>query len=422
VNPVRFLNQTPIANVVARLRPGMTVYVPGIGGESLAFHAALQADPDAAAGVRFVGVHFPGINRCDYLGLHAQARQRAYFMQPSLRAGLRDERVELLPLDYPGIFQDLNQLPIDIAIAQVTPPDASGMCSLGPCADFLPAVWKNARVRVAHINPTLTAARSSFAVDASEIDVAFEAEAPVVQYESGALTTAQQRHASLIANLVRDGDTVECGIGKLPSAILAALRAHRRLRIHSGLVPSQVVDLVDCGAIHGEAAVQAGVALGNLDFYRRVGADETFFFRPVNETHDILRIAAIPQFCAINSAVEVDLFGQVNVDSINGRLVAGVGGLPAFVSGSRLSPLGRSIVALPATSENERHSRIVAAFGTRSVVALPRHEADYIVTEYGAAALHGLSMHERARALIAIAAPQFREELERAWHSIAERL
>jgi acyl-CoA hydrolase len=413
-------NLTSAADLVSRLRPGMTVYVPGMSGESLAFYAALMTNAEAAAGVRFVGVHFPGINFSDYVNLHPQTRQRAYFMQPALRAGLVDERVELLPLDYPGIFGDLHKhVPVDIAIAQVAPPDQGGLCSLGPCLDFLPAVWNHARLRFGHINPRFPRTRSSFAVRVTDFDAVFEEDADLVQYDSGELNPAQRRLAVMVANLVRDGDTIECGVGKLPAAILEALNAHCNLRIHSGMVASQITGLIDCGAVGGKAAIQAGVALGGADFYQRVGEDDRFFFRPVNETHDILRIAATPRFCAINSAVEVDLFGQVNADSINGRLVAGVGGLPAFVSAARLSLDGRSIIVLPATTDNEAHSRIVAAFAKGSAVAIPRHDADYVVTEYGVAALRGLALHARARALIAIAAPQFREELDRAWHGIA---
>ena len=140
------------AEIVAGLKPGMTVYVPGVSGESLAFYEALKAEPARAAGVRFVGAHFPGINRSDYLGLHAEARQRSYFMLPGLRAGFADGRAELLPLDYPGIHRDLSEhVEIDLAIAQLTPPDAAGQCSTGLSADFLPAVWAKARRRIAHI-------------------------------------------------------------------------------------------------------------------------------------------------------------------------------------------------------------------------------------------------------------------------------
>ena len=412
---------TSASNLVTCFEPGITVYVQGLSGESLPLYRALQANPGAAAGVRFVGVHFPGINRSDYLGLHPSAQQRAYFMLPGLRDALLSERTELLPLDYPGIFSDLAEhVRIDIAIAQVAPPDAHGICSLGPCVDFLPAVWRKAGLRIAHINPRLPPTRSSFAVHESDFDAVFEEDAELLTYDGGEPSPALQRHAALIANLVRDGDTIECGIGKLPAAVLAALSSHRGLRIYSGLVTAHAGMLVDCGAIRGDGAIQAGVALGDEDWYRRTSTDATFYFRPVNETHDVRRIAEIRNFCAINSAVEVDLLGQVNADYVRGRLIAGVGGLPAFASGARLSAGGRSIIALPATTDDAVRSRIVPLLTPGCSVAIPRHQADYVVTEHGVAELRHLPLHARARALIAIAAPQFREDLERAWSDVSK--
>ncbi|WP_420467667.1 acetyl-CoA hydrolase/transferase family protein [Panacagrimonas sp.] len=408
--------------VVAALKPGMSVFVPGMSGESLAFAEALRARPEAAAGVRFVGVHFPGINTTDYLGLHPEARQRAYFMTPRLRPGLADGRAEFLPLDYPGIFRDLSEhVTVDLAIAQVSPPDAAGICGLGASCDFHPAIWARARRRIAHINPSLPRTRSAFVVRGSDFDAAFEAPQPLLTYDAGVPDTAMLKHGARVAALVQDGDTLEFGVGKLQAAILASLRSHRRLRVWSGMVSPPVLGLLDSGAIRGRGSVQAGVALGDAAFYERVGRDPAFLLRPVNETHDVRRIARIRSFCAINSAVEVDLFGQVNADSIGSKLVAGVGGLPSFVAGASLSRGGRSIIALPATTEDARRSRIVPKLGA-GFTALPRHTADHVVTEHGVASLRGLTLHARARALIDIAAPAFRQTLAQQWDEIARAL
>lgn len=414
---------TTAAQVVAGLTPGMTVFVPGVSGESLAFAAALRANPEACAGACFVGMHFPGINHTDYLGLHPTARQRAYFMGPKLRAGLADGRAELLPLDHPGIFHDLaHHGEIDLAIAQVTLPDADGLCSLGLSSDFHPAAWGRAKRRVLHINPQLPRTRGSFAVNMRDVDAHFEhAETPLL-FDGGAPDEAMLQHGRLVAELVRDGDTLEFGIGKLQAGILAALNGHRDLRIWSGMVTPPVLGLLDGGSIEDrDGSVQVGVALGDVAFYDRVGRDPAFYFRPVSETHDVRRIAALDRFCAINSAVEVDLFGQVNADSIRGKQVAGVGGLPPFAAGALLSPGGRSIIALPAATEDGRHTRIVAKLGA-GFTAIPRHGADYVVTEHGAASLRGLSIHARAKAMIEIAAPAFRDSLTQQWGEIAAQL
>lgn len=410
--------------VIARFKPGMTVFVPGMSGESLALYEALKKSPDAANGVRFVGVHFPGINRSDYLGLHPAARQRSCFMLPGLRGGLMDGRAELLTIDYPAVFRDLESLApqIDIAFAQLSPPDAKGECSLGVSADFHAAVWARARQRIAHVNPRLPRTRGSFTVRYADLDAVFELEQELLTYDGGTPNDAMRAHGALVAGLVRDGDTLEFGVGKLQAGILGALSGHRNLRVWSGMASTPVLDLLDRGVIAGKEAISIGVALGDRALYERAAADETFCFRPVSETHDVRRIAAIPRFVAINSGVEVDLFGQVNADSMNGRLVAGVGGLPAFVAGASLSEGGRSIIALPAATDDGKYSRIVPRLSGSGLVALPRHTADLVVTEHGVADLRGLDVQARARVLIAVAAPSMRDSLAAAWRELSRSL
>ena len=189
--------------VVSRLRPGMTVFIPGVSGESLPFHEALLRDPERAAGVTFVGVHFPGINRTDYLALHPTTRQRAYFMSPAMRAALSNGRVDLMPLDYPGIIRDLEQnVSVDIAVAQVSPPDERGFCSLGASYDFLPSVWHQARVRVAHVNPRLPRTKGSYAVRIEDCHLAFECEAAIPTLEGEPVDDESMRHANLVATQI----------------------------------------------------------------------------------------------------------------------------------------------------------------------------------------------------------------------------
>lgn len=409
--------------VVASQKPGISVYIPGVSGESLAFYHALKDNPEASNGVRFIGAHFPGINQSDYLGIHPQARQRSYFMLPGLRQGFADGRAELLPLDYQGIYRDLaNMQDIDIAIVQVTPPDKDGLCSLGPCQDFIPAVWSRARTRVAHINAALPRTRGAFNVRWEDIDIACEAHWDMVTYDNGQPTELQSQIAANVTPLVRDGDTIELGIGKVQSAIISALTSHQRLKVYSGMVMEPILELIEAGVISGPESIQIGVALGSSSFYQRTAEDVSFYYRPVSDTHDPCKIGRIPSFCAINSAVEVDLFGQVNADCIRGRQLAGVGGLPNFVQGARMSKGGRSIVALPSMSDNGRFSRIVSALPSGCSAAITRQDADYVVTEYGVAALRGLSVHARAEALIAVAHPDRRDDLANAWSTMVAGL
>jgi acyl-CoA hydrolase len=411
------------AAAVDRLRPGMMVFVPGMSGESLTFFEELTRHPERADGSTFVGVHFPGINRSDYLGLNSNVRQRAYFMSPALREGLSTGRVDFLPLDYPGIVRDLERMRApDVAVAQASPPDTLGVCSLGVSQDFLPSIWHRAKSRILHINPRLPRTRGSFAVRASDCDVVFESDSAIPTLQDETPDAASLRLAALVAHLIKDGDTLQFGVGRLQAAVLGSLKNHRRLRVYSGMVSAPMTGLLDAGAIDGTGAIECGVALGNETFYRRLDRDPAFFFRPAAETHDIRRIAAIPNFCAINSALEVDLFGQVNVDCLNGRLVAGVGGLPAFAAGAQLSPGGRSIIVLAASGDKGRVSRIVCSVQSHPLIALPRHAADIVVTEYGVAQLRDRTLQQRAQALLSIAAPEFRDELAAQWRDVERRL
>lgn len=410
-----------LEQILDRFQPGMTVFVPGMSGESLALYEALRARPEAARGVRFVGAHFPGVNRSDYVGLHPEARQRGYFMLPAFRSA--GARAELVPVDYPGAFRDLSTLPpADIAIAQVSPPDELGRCSLGVCTDFHPAVWGQARQRIAHVNPRMPRTRGSFCIAYDALDAIFEVEHELLTYDGGSPNETMRAHAALVAGLVRDGDTLEFGVGKLPTGVLGALSNHRNLRVWSGMASTPVLELLDRGVIAGRQSLTVGAALGDRALYERAAKDDAFYFRPVSETHEVRRMAGIPRFVAINSAVEVDLFGQVNADAVNGRLAAGVGGLPAFVAGAALSDGGRSIIALPAATDDGRFSRIVARLSAPGVSAVSRHHADIVVTEHGVAQLRGLDIHSRARALIAIAAPAMRDSLSAAWAELAKAL
>jgi len=411
------------AAALKQLRPGANVFVPGVSGESLAFYEELVRDPSKAEGLTFVGIHFPGINRCDYLALHPGARQRAYFMSPALREGLSNGRVDLLPLDYPGIVRDLERIaPVDVAIAQVSAPNELGICNLGVSQDFLPSIWHRAKRRILHINPRLPRTRGSFSIRASDCDIAFESDSAIPTLQDDTPDAAALSLATLVAGLIEDGATLQFGVGRLQAAILGSLRNHRRLRVYSGMVSASVIGLMDSGAIDGAGAIQCGVALGDAAFYARIDRDPTFYFRPVVQTHDVRRIALIRKFCAINSALEVDLFGQVNVDSLNGRLLAGVGGLPAFAAGAQLSSGGRSIIVLAASGDKGRVSRIVCTSQSQPLIALPRHAADIVVTEYGVAHLRDHTVQQRARALISIAAPEFRGELAAQWRNVESRL
>lgn len=408
-----------MTRLIDALAPGTRVFVSTLSTESALLQDELRADPERARGVTFVGVQFPGIDRADYLCVHPQARQTAYFMTSAVRAGLSEGRAELLSLDYPGIARQLlGGPPVDVAIAQLTVPDAQGWCSPGLASDFMPLVWPRAARRVAHLNPRLPRINGSFRVHVSELDIAAEAEAPLLDFAESGCTDVESRIGGHVAKLVRDGDTLQFGIGSVPLALAGALGSHRRLRIHGGMVSGAVRTLWEAGAIDRDARITTGVVLGDgamRDFAARL---EPLWLTDVTRTHDVATISAIPRFVAINTAVEVDLFGQVNAERAGGVIQAGPGGLPAFAQGALASPGGRLLICLGATARKGGASRIVPALGDQALCTLPRFMADAVVTEHGVAELRGLSLDARANALIGIAAPQHRVDLAQAWERI----
>lgn len=412
------LQTASLSAVFKALHPGSTVFLSGISGESIAFREALARNPEAARDVRFVGVFFPGINRFAYADVQRGARQRAYFMTPELRGPMREGRVELVPADYGGIVKDLCEIDLDVAIVQCSEPDAHGNLSFGICHDFAAVGWRSAKRKVAHINPVMPRVGGCGSIRLDECDIVMEAEGPLVTYAESQPDEVMSQIGRRVAELVRDGDVVQLGVGKVASAVLAALSSHRGLRFRGGMVLEGMLPLVDGGVVRGVGAVVGGAALGSMDFYRRVSEDATFYLAPVTETHDPRINAELAGYITINGAIEVDLFGQINCETVAGRFVGGVGGMPDFVAAARLAPTGRVVFALPATAHSCRRSRIVPRLGSPGLVGAPRYNPDFVVTEYGVARLRGASVDERAEQLVSVAHPAFRDELADRWRAL----
>ena len=401
------------------LRPGAEVYTAGCAGHSLLFEAWLQQAPERSAGVRFTGVHIPTVNRFDFASLHPGARQRTIFLSAELRDSWLAGRVDYLPMSYSATYQWLSQeAEFDVALVQVAPPDENGQCSLGVAADFTPAAWPRAKRVLAHVNPRMPRTHGP-SIPWSRIDAAIEHDGPLLEAPDPAPDPAMDAVAERIVTLVPDRATLQLGLGRLQSAVLRALCGRRDLRLHTGMVSDGLLALIADGALApAPDAVVAGVALGSQALYDAVAGRVQF--REVGHTHDHGVLRAIPRLTAINSALSVDLLGQVNGDCLDGRQLSGIGGLPDFLRGARQAPQGRGIIALPAATPKGQ-TRIVPILAA-GPVSVTRLDADCVVTEHGIADLRHLDVHARARALIAIADPSHRESLERDWHGITQQL
>jgi acyl-CoA hydrolase len=408
-------------DVAGLLRPGMTVYIAGLAGESPLFAEALARNPERCAGIRFIGVWLPGFNRTDYAGLHSEARATAFFVGPELRTSFAAGAIDYVPISYFNIYRYLGACSIDLALLHVSPPDAESRVSLGIAQDFTPAVVSAAALKVAHINPEMPRTIGVGTLHIDELDYVVEVPCPL----PGTHDTVDpifRAIGSHLATLVQDGDTLEVGIGRVQS-VLAGLHDKRDLSFHTGAITDPLLGLEAAGALAlRNDAITTGVAWGSRALYDFIADQPRVRFAPVGWTHDVRNIATIERFVAVNSVVEVDLLGQANAEMIGGRQISSAGGLTDFMRGARLSPGGFSVIALAATAKGGQLSRIVPAFSPGTAVSVARGDVDYVVTEHGIADLRHAAVDARAEALIAIAAPQFRRDLHAHWQQRRDRM
>lgn len=402
----------------ALLAPGLQLYAPGVTGESSVIVDALRAAPEASDGVTYTGVWLPGINRVDYASLHPEARAEAYFMGPDQRPSFEAGRTQYFPLSYYQIYRRFLEGPApDMALLHLSSPDVDGRCSLGLANDFTPAILGRTPRLIAHINPAMPRTLGAAKVAYDDLEAVIEAETPLLTEPPDAATggggfEAIARHLS---GLVRDGDTLQVGIGRVQS-VLAEFADRRDLLVHAGIVGDGVMALARAGALADRpGAVTTGVAYGSPELYRFAAEDGRVRFAPVGYTHDTATLRAIPRLVAINSVIEIDLLGQANAESVDGRQISSAGGITDFLRGARLSDGGLPIVALQATAKRGSVSRIVPQLPAGAPVSVPRGDIGLVVTEYGIADLRDKSVDGRAEALIGIAAPDFRAGLTEAW-------
>jgi acyl-CoA hydrolase len=407
------------------LRPGdLASVLPG-GGLTLVSSCSADSDllaeevaaaGDALGAMDFSGIFVPSLNRSTWRA-GGQSRVTTFFLTPQLRA--EAGRVRFLPLCYEDILGFYRRERPAAALFMCSPPDAQGQCSFGTEVAFNAALWRDIPVRVAHVNPLMPRTPGDPGIPFKELTGWYEGEQPLRTMPGGdadAVSQAIGRHA---AGLIPDHATLQTGLGKIPDAVLGALSAHRGLRLHSGLIGDGVLALIRAGALAEGKSALVGVAIGSQALYDALG-DEHFQFRPVTVTHDAATLAAIDRLVTINSAMAVDLFGQVFAESTPGGFQSGPGGASDYARGARRSVGGLRIVALPASAKGA--SRIVAPGEGPGPVSLSRFDVDCVITEHGIADLRFKTHGQRAAALVAIAAPEHREALEIAWRDTARHI
>ncbi len=396
------------------LRPGMKVFVQSASGEPSHLIQELLIDPEACAGIEFLSCQIPGLNCQDFAGLHKEAASTSLFVTSQMTSSYRTGKVRFMPLAYSDMYRYLASVSVDIALIQVAPTARGARFSLGISVHFVPAILQNAKIVVAEINDELPKVGKSVQLDEARLDYILPTAHALPTLDAGQPSATIQEIGRHVATLVRDGDHVQFGIGKVPGAILNALGSHKDLICHGGLISDPVIDLHGEGALDPMSPMTCTSVIGTTRLYDWVRDRKDIRTCSVAYTHDARVMAGLKRFIAINSVLSVDLSGQANAETVNGRQLGGCGGLPDFVRGAHLSEGGRSILALPSTAGQGKISRIVLSL-QNEMASIPRTDADYVVTEHGVASLKHRSLSERVEALAAIAAPQFRDNLFDEW-------
>jgi acyl-CoA hydrolase len=346
-------------------------------------------------------------------------RHRALFIGPNARKAVEEDRADYVPVflsDVPHLFTS-GALRLDAVLVNATPPDSHGFCSLGTSVEAIHAAMRAARTVIVQFNRSMPRTLGESFIHISDIDLAVEVDVPPYEHPIGTIGDVERRIGAYVADLIPDGATLQLGIGAIPAATALFLRDKNDLGIHTEMFTDSVVDLVEAGAVTGNAKernrgkIVTAFMLGTKRLYDFAHDNPMVEMRSVDFTNDSAVIRSFRRMIAINSAIEVDLTGQVVADSIGKRVYSGVGGQMDFIRGAALAPEGRAIIALPSTAAGGTVSRIAATLQPGAGVVTTRAHVRTVVTEYGVAELFGKSIDERAEALIAIAHPDFREEL-----------
>lgn len=354
-------------------------------------------------------------------GLARRFRPVSLFVGEGLREAVAEGEADYIPVflaDIPGLFTS-GAIPLDVALVQVSVPDAHGLCSLGTSIDTARAAVDSARLVIAEVNERMPRTHGYTSVPLARFDAFVTSSRPLPERAPAPETEVERRIGELIAELVEDGSTLQLGIGAIPDAVLARLGNKHELGVHTEMFSDRLIPLIENGVvtnrlktIHRGRTVTSFVQ-GTRALYDFVDDNPLVEFHPCDRTNDTELISRNDRVVAINSALEVDLTGQVCADSIGHRIYSGIGGQMDFIRGAARSRGGKPILALPSTAARGTVSRIVLALRPGAGVVTTRGHVHWVVTEYGAVNLHGLTLRERAEALISIAHPDFRAELAR---------
>lgn len=354
--------------------------------------------------------------------MHAHLKPYVNFLDKNSRTAYREYRTDFVPCHFHEVPNLLTSglYPVDVAIVQLSRPNEEGYCSFGISNDYTKTAAEQARVVIAEINEKMPTLGGDNFIHVSKLDYIVEVDRPLIALPAAAIGEVEQTIARYCAELVKDGDTLQLGIGAIPDAVLHQLTDRKDLGIHTEMFTDGVMHLMRQGQINGSrktlhpGKVVTTFIMGSQELYDYIDGNDMVELYPVNHTNDPYVVGQNDNLVSINSCLEIDLTGQVASEAIGQNQFSGTGGQVDFLRGARRSKGGRSILAFRSTAQNDTISRIVPAFVEGANVTAGRNEVDYIITEYGRVRLSGLSLRERAEALASIAHPKFRPMLEEA--------
>jgi 4-hydroxybutyrate CoA-transferase len=414
---------TPLLEHFEQLPDGALVFVPGTMSEPRTLDRILADNTHCLRGCHLVDTRLPGFRDQTYPGADCQIT--SFFLPGELRG---DPRARFVPQHYRDTFAWLAEQEFDLVLIEVAPTDDPEVYSHGLTNDFVGAVLRRCRAIVAEVNHALPLLAGAPVIRRSSIDLELHSSVEPRLAKATGSSDEIDAVARNVASLIQDGDCLQTGLGALPDAILHSLHDRRHLGCHSGMLGDGMRSLYDSGALDGSRKtidrelMVTGFLFGSRELYGWAAGNDQIVLRGVDYTHDIEVLGSIDDFVSINSAVEVDLLGQVNAEAVRGVQVSGTGGAVDFMRGARRSRGGRSIVALPSTAGSGRFSRIISCLDSGTPVTAARTDVDYVVTEFGCARLSHGSLEERAERLIAVSHPDFRSGLEREAEELLSRL
>ena len=405
---------------VKNIKSGERVFLHSAAATPQLLVDALTARGDQLGGVELVSIHTEG--PAPYLDPRFDGvfHLNTFFVGANTRAAVALGMASYIPVflsEIPALFRS-GRMPLDVALVQVSPPDKHGFCSIGVSVDISNAAIETAKHVIAQVNENMPRVHGNGIIHVSGIDALVRCDSPIFEIDPPALSPVELKIGGFIAGLVEDGATLQTGIGAIPDAALRSLCHHKDLGMHTEMFSDGVMELVECGALTGRkkfkqwGKIVAGFCMGSRALYDFVDDNPLIEMRDISYVNDTSVIRTNPKVTAINSALEVDITGQVCADSLGSNQYSGVGGQVDFIRGAALSDGGKPIIALNSVTSRGQ-SKIVARLKPGASVTTSRAHVHYVVTEYGVAYLYGKNLRQRATALIGVAHPDHREQLER---------